>query len=122
MSNQSNPDRPRSSWGRKLGWLFAVIIVLLVVLYFVISSSAFLKAVVLPRVAKAANADVTVADISLSPFSQITLDKLTVTPPGAEPILTADQVRVRYSLSSILSGNYVVHEISLVRPVVQIVQ
>ena len=122
MNNQVNPDRPRSSLGRKLALVLAVIIVLLVALYLIVSSSAFLKAVVLPRVAKAVNADITVADISLSPFSQITLDKLTVTPPGAEPILTADQVRVRYSLSSILGGNYVVHEISLVRPVVQIVQ
>ena len=116
-------DQPRrSSLGRLLAVLAAVVVVLLVVAYLVISSSAFLKGFVLPRVGKAMNAEVTVANASLSPFSQVTLQKLKVQPNGKEPLLTADEVRVRYSLMAILKGNYVVDELSVTAPNIQIIK
>lgn len=113
---------------RKFTKGLAVLLVLLVVVYFVVSSSAFFKGVILPRVGKALNAEITADSASLSPFSQVTFEKLKVQPVGAdmpanqaEPLLTADQVKVRYSLLSILRGNYVVKEVSLVSPVIQVV-
>src|SRR5690349_13613673 len=124
MKNElaSDESLPKSSWGRKLAIILGVVLALLVLAYFVISSSGFLKGVILPRVAKALKAEITVADASLSPFSQLTLDKLKVQTTGAEPLLTAEQVRVRYSLFSILGGHYVVNELTLTSPTIQIVK
>src|SRR5512140_1974266 len=110
MSDDNPSDEPRTGAGlmRKLGIGLVALLLLMVVLYFVVSSAAFVKGFVLPRVAKSLNADITVGDVALSPFSQLTVDKLKVQPKGAEPLLTAEQLRVRYSLLSILRGNYVV--------------
>src|ERR1051325_8251238 len=114
-------DAAGSSWGRKFAWIGGALVVVLIVAYFTISSSAFIKGVILPRVSKSLNADVTVGDVSLSPFSQLTIDHLKVQPPNAEPLLTADQVRVRYRLLSILRGNYIVDELSLTAPTIQLI-
>ena len=77
MAEEFSTDQPRPRrLGRILGIMVGGLLVLVVVLYFVVSSAAFLKGVILPRVAKALNAEVTVADASLSPFSQVTLQKL----------------------------------------------
>src|SRR6266536_6321637 len=96
--------------------------VLLVVLYFVATSAAFLKSVVLPRVSKSLNAEITVGDASLSPFSQVVLRQLIVKTTGAEPLLQANEVRLRYSLWSIIRGNIKVDEVTLDSPAIQIVQ
>ena len=97
-------------------------VVLLIAGYFVVTSSAFFKGVILPRVGKALNAEVTVAEASISPFSQVVLRHLQVKTTGAEPLLKADEVRMRYRLLSILRGNLVVDEVTLTSPVIQIVQ
>jgi uncharacterized protein involved in outer membrane biogenesis len=115
-------QRNRSSWARKLAAVAASLLVLLVVLYFVLTSSAFIKSVVLPRVAKAINADLTVQDLGLSPFSQLLLRKVSVKTIGPEPLVVADEVRVRYKLFSILGGNIEVDEIFVATPTVHIVQ
>ena len=124
MDDENSSDEPQTGSGlmRKMAIGVAALLVLLVVLYFVVSSSGFIKGVILPRVAKALNSEITVGDVALSPFSQLTVDKLKVQPHGAELLLTADQLRVRYSLLSILRGNYVVNELTLASPVVQIVR
>lgn len=111
---------------RKFLKAVAGLLVLLVIAYFVISSSAFFKGIILPRVGKSLNAEITAEDASLSPFSQVTFQNLKVQPVDAasrtEPLLTAEQVKVRYSLLSILRGNYVVKEVSLVSPTIQLVK
>ncbi|MBA4150436.1 MAG: hypothetical protein H0X66_20180 [Verrucomicrobia bacterium] len=110
------------SLGKKLGIIFGVIVLLVIVLYFIVTSTAFFKGVILPRVSKAVGADVTVADASISPFSRIELQKLRVQPPNQEPILQAEQVVARYSLMDIVRGNLNVHELTLVSPVIRIVE
>lgn len=95
---------------------------MLVVVYFVATSSAFLKGVILPRVSKAMNAQVTVGDASISPFSQVILRDLKVQPKGAEPLLTAAEVRLRYSLMDIIKGNIHVDEVALASPTVTLIQ
>lgn len=107
---------------RKVLLSLAAVLVLLVVLYFAFSSSGFVRGVILPRVGKALNSQIRVSDASLRPFSQVVLKQLTLQPAGHEPLLTADEVRVRYSLFSILRGHYVIHEVSLVSPTLQIVE
>lgn len=118
------PPRPvkRSSWVRKLFLIFGGLLVLLVAAYFVVTSSAFFKGVILPRASKAVGGQITVAEASISPFSQIHLRQLKVQTTGTEPLLQAEEVRLRYSLFSVLGGTMQVNEVTIVSPVVQIVE
>jgi hypothetical protein len=122
----TEPTSPRSgkraSWLRKLLYVFGGLLVLLVVAYFVVSSSAFFKGVILPRAGKSLGGQVTVAEASISPFSQVYLQQLKVQTTGPEPLLQAEEVRLRYSLISILGGTMKVNEVTIVSPVVQIIE
>src|SRR5438034_822621 len=120
----TSPSQPvkRRSWTRKLLIIGASFLVLLVVFYLVATSAAFLKSVILPRVGKALNAEITVDDASLSPFSQVVLRHLKLSTAGSEPLLQANEVRLRYSLWSIMGGRIKVDEITLDSPAIQIVQ
>src|SRR6266513_2767270 len=125
MANQtteSSQPVKRRSWRRKLLTIAGALLVLLVISYFVATSAAFFKGVILPRVGKALNAEITVGDASLSPFSQVVLRQLTIKTTGAEPLLQANEVRLRYSLWSIIGGNIKVDEVTLDSPAIQIVQ
>ena len=117
----SQPGK-RSSWLRKLLFAFGGLLVLLVVAYFVVTSSTFFKGVILPRVSHAVGGQVTVTDASISPFSHVTLRQLTVKTTGTEPLLQAEEVRLRYGLFAILGGTLKVNEVTIVSPVVQIVE
>jgi len=118
----SSEPRRRSSWRRKLLFICGGLLVLLVVAYFVLTSSAFFKGVILPRVGRAVGGEVTVADASISPFSQVILRRLTVKTTGTEPLLKAEEVRLRYGLLPILGGTIKVDEITIASPIVQIVE
>src|SRR6266699_4251572 len=125
MADQTTePTQPvkRRSWRRKLLISAGALLLLVVISYFVATSAAFFKGVILPRVGKALNAEITVGDSSLSPFSQVVLRQLTVKTTGAEPLLQANEVRLRYSLWSIIGGNIKVDEVTLDSPAIQIVQ
>lgn len=114
--------RKRRHWLRVLGWVFGVLIVLVVVLYFVVTSSAFLKREVLPRVSSALNANVTISSADIHPFSEIVLHDLKVQPTNQPALFIAPEVRVKYSLFDIIGGNIQVEQITLVSPVVQVVR
>jgi hypothetical protein len=102
-------------------WFGVAFLILLVVLYFVATSAAFLKSVILPRVGKSMNSTITVSDASISPFSRVVLKDLKVVPDGKEPLLNAQEVRLRYSLFKIIGGTIKVDEVAVVSPVVEIV-
>ena len=121
MTASTSPAK-RSSWGGKLLFLSGGLLLLIVVSYFVVTSSAFFKGVILPRASKAVGGEITVADVSISPFSQVLLRQLTVKTTGAEPLLQAEEVRLRYSLRSILGGTMKVDEVTIASPVVNIVE
>ena len=114
--------KKRRGWLRAIAWVFGILLVLLVAGYFVATSGAFFKGVILPRVGKAMNAEVTVSDASISPFSQVVLKGLRVQAAGAEPLVTAAEVRLRYSLMDIIGGNIHVAEITLASPTVTLVE
>lgn len=116
------PAAKHGGWLRKLVWIAGGLVVLLIVAWFVVTSGAFIKSVVLPKVGAAMNAEVTVADASISPFSQVVLRDLKVVPKGAEPLLTAGEVRARYSLMAIIGGNIVVEEVAIVNPTITLVE
>ena len=105
-----------------LGWIVGGLVVLVVVLYFVVTSGGFFKGVILPRVSSALHTDVTVTDAEISPFSQIVLRDLKVQTKGAEPILTASTIRLRYGLLAILRGNILVEEATIESPTVNVVE
>lgn len=122
MANETQTgSRPPRRWLRRLGFVFAALVVLLVVAWFVGTSAWALKSVILPRVSSAMNAKVTVDDASISPFSSITLNNLKVETTGAEPLVSAKEVRLRYSLLDIIKGNINVSEVTLESPVVNLV-
>ncbi len=112
----------RGGWFRKLLWIAGGFVVLLVVAYFVLTSGAFFKVVILPKVGQALNATVTVSDASISPFSQVVLRDLKVQAAGMEPLVTAKEVRARYSLMAIIAGNIRVDEVLLDSPTVTVVK
>ena len=111
-TSKSSPAK-RGGWLRKLLLIGGLLLGLLVVAFFVVTSGAFVKAVVLPKVGAAINADLAVGDVQFSPFSQLVLRDVKLTPKGAEPLLTASLVRARYSLFAILRGNIVVDEVTV---------
>ncbi len=117
----SPPKKPRR-WLRWLAWSTAVLLVLLITAYFVVTSAAFLKSVILPRVSGALNAGVTVSDASIHPFSGIVLRDLKVQASGQPPLVTTSEVRVSYHLFDILGGNLRVDEIALVSPTIELVE
>jgi len=106
IETPQTPQPPKR--GRRLlkaiFWIFAVFIILLVAVYFVGTSSAFLKGVILPRVSKSMNADITVADASIHPFKEVVLHNLVVKTTGDQPLVTAPEVHAKYSLMDIIGG------------------
>ena len=115
-------SKKRHGWLSVMARVFGFLIMLLLVVYFVATSGAFLKGVVLPRVGKAINAQVTVSGASISPFSQVVLQNLKVQTTGAEPLVTAAEVRLRYSLMDIIRGNIRVDEVALSSPTIILVE
>ncbi|MCL4178948.1 MAG: AsmA family protein, partial [Verrucomicrobia bacterium] len=121
--SQSPPSGARRrGWLRRLCWLVGVLVVLLVIAGFAVTSSAFFKGVILPRVSAAMNADITVSGATIRPFSRLELRDLEVKPRGRETLLTAREIRLRYDLMAILRGNLVVSEVVLESPSLQVVQ
>lgn len=118
----SEDGAPRSSLLRRLVIAAGILVVLLVVLFFVATSGGFIRAVVLPRVGDAINAKLTAGDVSLSPFSQLTLRQLKVETTGTEPVFQAEEVVVRYKLFAIMGGNIDVPEITVTGPTLNVVQ
>src|SRR4051812_9584243 len=110
--------KPR--WGRRLGIVAVVLVVLLVAFYFVATSAFFLKSVILPKAGKSMNASITVSDASIAPFSQVVLRDLKVT--TTSPLVEAREVRLRYKLMDIIKGHINVDEVTLDSPTVTIVK
>ena len=84
-------DLRRPRWGRRIGIAVGILVLLLVVIYFVATSSAFLKGVILPRASKSLNAQITVDDASISPFSEVILKNLRVKTTGADPLVRDEE-------------------------------
>lgn len=112
----------RGGWRRKLIWVAGVFAVVVLAVYFVGTSAAFFKKVILPKVGEAINTDVTVADFEFSPFRRVLLRDLKLKPHGTDPLLTIREVRARYSLLSILGGKIAVQEVTVESPVITVVE
>jgi len=121
-SEVSNPGRKRKSWLFKLGIVAAGLFVLVVAAYFVATSGAFIKGVILPKAGAAMNADISASDISLSPWSELVVSDLKLTPKGQPTLFEAKEIRAKYSLWDILHGKIVVSEAGVTAPVITYVK
>src|SRR6266496_1423959 len=124
MADTTSAPAPikRRRWPRILLGFVLGIIVLVVAVYFVATSSAFFKGVILPRVSKSLDATITVSEASIHPFSEVVLRDLKVQTTGTEPLVTAAEAHARYDLRAILGGNIKVDEVTLSSPFVQIIE
>ncbi len=121
LTIEKGPGRLRVAISMAL-WLSLALLILLIVVYMVVTSSGFIKRFILPRVSAAIHADVTVTDISVHPFSKITIRGLKVQAKDQEPLVTAPEIRARYSLWRILRGRLLVSDLTLVEPTVTLVE
>ncbi len=122
-SNPANENRPPDPvWGKRIGVGAAALVFLVLVAYFVGTSSAFIKGVVLPRAGTSMNAKITAEAVELSPFSQLVIRQLRVQTIGDKPLFEAQEIRARYSLVSILKGNMVVSEVAVSSPTLHLEQ
>ncbi len=97
------------------------VVLMLIVVYRVVTSSAFFKGVVLPRISKSLNGTLTVMDASVHPFSGVILRQVKVQSMGVEPLFQADEVSIVYHLGDILTGNYRVKKITMIAPTLEII-
>lgn len=118
----SPAPRKRRRWPWIIAGVFGLLIALIVVAYFVGTSSSFFKSVILPKASAALNAKITVSDATISPFHEVVLHNLKVETTGPQPLLTAQEVLLRYSLMDILHGNIHVEELTLASPTVSLVE
>ena len=111
--------RRRARIVRRLQWIGLAVVVLAglgVGLYLVLTSNAVLKALVLPRASAALNARVSAQTIALRPLSEVRLTQLEITPAQGPRLFRAAEVSVRYRLWDLLRGRYVLPEIRLEQP------
>jgi hypothetical protein len=94
------------------------ICILLAILLFAVTRPAFLKNVVLPKVAEAADVTLSVETIALRPFSSLELTGFSLRKPDGSLDLDANRVLVRYALLDILRGSIHVPEVRLEKPIV----
>lgn len=118
----TKPRRRLLRWLRFFLALVVLLVVLVVAAFFFVTNPAFIHDVVLPRVGKAMNTDITVGSLSFDLFKQIVLHDVKVQPAGQAPVFTASEVNVRYELWDILRGNFHVDEIALNSPTLELVQ
>jgi hypothetical protein len=116
------PPKKRRRFLKAITWLFVILILLFGGVYFAATSSAFLKSVILPRVGKSMNADITVADASIHPFKEVVLHNLVVKTTGDEPLVTAPEVHAKYSLMDIIGGKIHVDLAELNSPKLVLIQ
>jgi uncharacterized protein involved in outer membrane biogenesis len=98
------------------------LIFLLLVAYFVLTSSWFLQSVIVPRIGRAMNCTLSVGDLEVRPFSEVTLTQIKLTPNGADTLFEAKRVYARYKLTSILRGHILVDDLVLDSPTINIVE
>src|SRR5947207_9245733 len=119
---ETPPPRRKRRGLRIFGIVIVAILLLLVAAYFVGTSEAFVKSVVLPKVSKSMNAQITADSASISPFSHVRFRNLKVVTTGSEPLMTAQEVDAKYSLMKIIGGNMVVHDVEIASPTINIIE
>jgi len=92
------------------------VIILLGFIYFFLTSSFFIKAVILPKVSKAINAEVYATHVTVHPFSEVVISGLKISGANST-LLQAGGLKIKYNLLKILRGVVAIDEIELTTPV-----
>ncbi|MEW6303010.1 MAG: AsmA family protein [Verrucomicrobiota bacterium] len=121
MADKIEPSGKRWGLRKKLAVGFGGVVLLAAGLYAFATSAMFVKSFVLPKVGSALNAKISVEDVSVSPFSAVSLRGLKVETTG-EPLLQAKSAQVRYSLFDIIGGKINVSELTVEEPALAVVQ
>ncbi|HRR99026.1 MAG TPA: AsmA family protein, partial [Candidatus Sumerlaeia bacterium] len=103
--------------------LCAVCAIFLIGGYLYISSAGFIRRHVFPRIEKNLNRKISAEGISFSPFSSIKFSRMKIAnpaKPGEPPLFAAEEISVRYRALSFLSDAPVIHEISAVKPEINV--
>lgn len=88
------------------------LLVLVVAAYFVLTSAWFVKSVVLPRAGEALQVKLSAEDAQVSPWSGVGLQGFKMETAAGAPLVTIQQLAVRYpSLSDLLKGRIMLEEI-----------
>ncbi|MCX7867670.1 MAG: AsmA-like C-terminal region-containing protein [Limisphaera sp.] len=114
METLAKPRRRR--WPLWIGLGAAVLLLLLTVAWWVITSNAFFQAAILPRIGRTLNARVEVGQAEIRPFRGITLRRVQIRTDDREPLLEATELRVRYSLRGLWDGRIEIEECVLEEP------
>ena len=116
-AESSAPEsKKKSGIGKKLAIVAGVLFALAIIGYFVATSAFFVKSFVVPKVGKILNAEIKLADASISPFSEVTLEGVEVTANGEELLASVGSVKARYRLMDIIGGNINVSEVTIDSP------
>jgi len=118
----SSASKGRGKLLRNLGIAAAAGAVLLVIVYFVATSSAFITGVILPRVGPVIGAEVTAGSVSLSPFSSVEVRDLKLKTTGDELLLETASLRARFSLMDILGGTITVSSVEVDSPTIRLIR
>jgi uncharacterized protein involved in outer membrane biogenesis len=121
MRSKSKLPEP-GRWSRRLKIAGVAFAVLLLVLYFIVTSGAFVKGVIVPQAGAALNADISVSSAQVSPFSKVVLRDLKITPEGRETLLSANEINARYSLWSLIRGKIAVDDVTVIAPIITVVE
>lgn len=114
--------KPHTSRSTKAMRALLFLIFLLLVGYFVLTSSWFLQSVVVPRIGQAMNCTLTVSDLEVRPFSEVTITQVKLTPNGADTLFEAKRIQLRYDLIAILRGRILVEDVVLDAPTINLVE
>jgi hypothetical protein len=124
MKDENN-DTPQAPSSRKLVKRLSIaggaVFLLIIIGYLSVTSGAFVKSVVLPKLSKALNAEVTVTDASVGLFSGVSMKGLRVVSAETD-LVKAGEATLRYSFWALASGRIEVSEFTLDAPEVFLVQ
>ncbi|RME96601.1 MAG: AsmA family protein [Verrucomicrobia bacterium] len=117
-------DDPLNEPGRWKRWLIrlAVLLVLLVGLYFVGTSGYVLRQVVLPWMTRDWQGSLHAGSIEWSPFSRLHATDVELRDADGEPVFTAREIEARYSLLSLWRNRWLIPKVRLVSPELHVVR
>jgi type II secretion system protein N len=124
MSKSTSPSQsdPRRRWLRWILLAVLLLVILVILLVFFVTSGAFLRGVLLPRIGQSYNAEITATDGTLHRFSGLSLQGLRVQTIGTDPVFAADELHLRYRLRNLLAGRVELDELTLVNPALHVIE
>ena len=113
-------DQPRPNWKRRILISVVCVVGLLVAGWLVVSSEMFLREVVMKKVGRSINAEITFKSADWSPARSVVLQGVRIKAVGQEPFWEAKEITVNYQLGNLLAGKIDFSDITIVEPVISV--